>query len=55
MADKKAPAKKAKPKKDERTQRERFEQFAREHGATEDVLDKAISNLTKEAKKPKTN
>lgn len=37
MAKKKAP----KPK-DERTQRERFEQFANEHGATEDVLEKAL-------------
>jgi len=46
MADKKA-AKKAKPKKDERTQRERFEQFAREHGADDDVLDRALGDVAK--------
>lgn len=34
-----------KPPKDTRTQRERFEQFAREHGATEEVLDKALGDV----------
>ena len=50
MAKKTAP--KPSPKKDERTQRERFEQFAREHGATEDVLDKALGDVAKA--KPKS-
>lgn len=48
---KKSPAK-AKPPKDARTQGERFAQFAREHGADEDVLDKALGDIapTKRAK-----
>lgn len=33
------------PKKDERTQQQRFEEFAREHGATEDALDKALGEI----------
>lgn len=41
---KKTPAK-PKPKKDEGSQRERFEQFAREHGATDDVLDRALGDV----------
>ena len=43
----------AKPKKDEdtRTQQQRFKDFAREHGATEDVLDKALGEVA--AAKPK--
>ncbi|MFN3463320.1 MAG: hypothetical protein ACK4X1_04515 [Terricaulis sp.] len=43
-----AEPKKPKPK-DTRTQQQRFEDFAREHGATEDVLDKALGDV----KKPK--
>lgn len=50
MAEKKAPAKKSKPKKDERTQKQRFIDFAREHGAEEDVLDKALSDVAKSKK-----
>lgn len=35
-----------KPKsKDTRTQQQRFEDFAREHGATEDVLDKVLGDV----------
>lgn len=45
MQKKQSPAKQ-KPK-DERTQRERFEQFAREHGATENVLEKALGDVAK--------
>jgi hypothetical protein len=44
---KKAPPKKTQPKKDERTQKERFIDFAREHGADEDVLDKALGDVAK--------
>ena len=40
--------------KDTRTQAERFEQFAREHEATEDVLDCALGDVAK-AKPKKTN
>lgn len=43
----KTPAKKTAPKKDERTQQQRFEDFAREHGATDDVLDKALGDVAK--------
>ena len=35
---------KAKKAPDTRTQAERFEQFARDHGATEDVLDGALGD-----------
>lgn len=42
---KKTPAEKTKAKSDNRPQRDRFEQFAREHGATEDVLDKAMGEI----------
>jgi hypothetical protein len=45
------PAVKKRAKAPERPQRERFEQFAREHGATEDVLDKALSDVEKAKKK----
>lgn len=31
-----------KPAADTRTQQQRFEDFAREHGATKEVLDKAL-------------
>lgn len=43
----KIPPPKPKPKKDERTQKERFIDFAREHGATEDVLDKALGDVSR--------
>jgi hypothetical protein len=33
--------------KETRSQSERFKQFAREHGATEDVLDKALGDVAK--------
>lgn len=46
---KSAPPKKA--PKDARTQSERFEEFAREHGAVDDVLDRALSDVA--AAKPK--
>lgn len=52
---KKKPAVKKKPA-DPRSQAERFEQFAREHGATEDVLDKAMGEIAEAprvAPKPK--
>jgi len=42
---KSAPKKKRAKAKDTRTQRERFEQFAIEHGATDDVLDKALGEV----------
>lgn len=42
---KKAPAN-PKPK-DERTQQQRFEDFAREHGATDEVLDRALVDVAK--------
>lgn len=44
---KKTPAKKTPPKKDDRTQKQRFIDFAREHGADEDVLDKALGDVAK--------
>lgn len=47
-----AEPKKPKPK-DTRTQQQRFEDFAREHGATEDVLDKALGDVAASATKPK--
>lgn len=43
----KTPPKKTPPKKDERTQQQRFEDFAREHGAVDDVLDRALSDVAK--------
>jgi hypothetical protein len=39
--------------KDNRSQKQRFEDFAREHGATEDVLDKALGDVAKSKSKPK--
>ena len=45
-----AEPKKPKPK-DTRTQQQRFEDFAREHGATEDVLDKALKDVAKPKEK----
>lgn len=45
------PAAKKKTKAAEKPQRERFEQFAREHGATEDVLDKALGDVAKAKKR----
>lgn len=35
--------------KDTRTQQQRFMDFAREHGATEDVLDKALGEVASDA------
>lgn len=46
-----AEPKKPKPK-DTRTQQQRFEDFARDHGAIEDVLDKALRE-PKVREKPK--
>jgi hypothetical protein len=47
-------AKKQPPKpKDTRTQRERFIQFAKEHGATKDVLDQAMGEVARDAKSKK--
>lgn len=43
----KQPPKKEPKPKDTRTQQQRFEEFAREHGATEDVLDKAMVDIGK--------
>ncbi|MGE0533130.1 MAG: hypothetical protein AB7P35_17615 [Hyphomonadaceae bacterium] len=53
------PKKKSAPKKKPagtRPQAERFEQFAREHGATQEVLDKALGEIAEAprvAPKPK--
>jgi hypothetical protein len=44
------PSKAKKKPADTRTQRERFEEFAIEHGATEDVLDRALSDVAKSKK-----
>lgn len=43
----KPPKKAQKPRTD---QSERFKQFALEHGATEDVLDKALGDVASDAK-----
>jgi len=50
---KKVPAKKQAKKKDERTQRQRFIDFAREHGAEEDVLDRALGDVANAKTKKK--
>lgn len=43
-----------KPKKDERSQRDRFIEFAREHGADDpDALDRALGEVEKKKAKPK--